>query len=68
MKTPNRKSGSSSALTTGERGSAASGTKSASNAKAAKRQSERAASNKSNDVRAPAGGTAEKSPSGKLRS
>jgi hypothetical protein len=57
-----------SSRSSGDRGRAAGGTRSASNARASKRQSDRAASNKANDVRGPADGTAEKSPKGRLRS
>ena len=68
MKSSRTKSASASSRSSGDRGRAASGTQSASNARAAQRQSERGASNKSNDIPPPAGGTAEKSPRGKLRS
>jgi len=68
MKSSVKKTASASSRSSGDRGRAASGSKTASNAKSARRQSERAASNKANDVRSDAGGTAEKSPSGRLRS
>jgi hypothetical protein len=68
MKSSPKKTANASSRSSGDRGRAASGSKTASNARAAKRQSDRAASDKANDIRAPAGGTAETSPSGKRRS
>lgn len=68
MTSPTGKTTKPSSRSSGDRGRAASGTKTASNARSAKRQSDRAVSNKRNDVREPANGTAEKSPGGRLRS
>jgi hypothetical protein len=68
MKASNKKTASASSRSSGDRGRAASGSKTASNAKAARRQSIRSESNKADDVRGPANGVSEKSPNGKLRS
>jgi hypothetical protein len=68
MKASNRKTASASSRSSGDRGRAASGSKTASNAKAARRQSIRSESNKADDVREPATGVSEKASNRKLRS